>query len=219
MRNAGFVFCAEVMKAIRLTAFNAPLVEDPIADPRPGPDEVQLRIEACGVCHSDAHYRAGFGAIEVPRTLGHEVAGTVIEVGERVTTVAIGDRVAVHYLKSCRRCRACREAGEQFCEVGQMIGKQCDGGYAESIVIPAENAIPIPDAVPFPIAAVMMCSTATAYHALRVAGIRAGHNVAILGLGGLGMSALHLSRTLGAGSIAAVDVVPEKLDRKSTRLN
>jgi propanol-preferring alcohol dehydrogenase len=199
------------MRAVRLTAFNAPLIGHDVDEPAVQRNEVKVRIEVAGICHSDAHYRAGFGTIALPRTPGHEIAGTIIEIGDDVRDVAIGDRVALHYLKSCGVCRACREAGEQFCETGEMIGKQCDGGYAESIVVPAANAIRIPDGVQFNVAAVMMCSTATAYHALRVAGLREGQHVAILGLGGLGISALHLSRALGAGSISVVDVVPEKL--------
>lgn len=199
------------MRAVRLPALSSPLVHVDTNDQHPGAGEVLIRIEACGICHSDAHYRNGFGSIAVPRTLGHEIAGSVAEVGEGVSRIAAGDRVAVHYLKSCGKCRACREAGEQFCESGEMIGKHCDGGYAETIVVPARNAIAIPPNVPAEVAAVMMCSTATAYHALRVAGIAAGKSVAILGLGGLGISALHLTRALNAGLTAAVDVVPEKL--------
>jgi propanol-preferring alcohol dehydrogenase len=174
---------------------------------------VKVRIEACGICHSDSHYRSGFGSIAMPRTLGHEIAGTVTEVGAEVRNVAVGDRVAIHYLVSCGSCRMCLRAGEQFCESGRMIGKELDGGYAETIVVPKENAIPIPSNVPLEVAAVMMCSTATAYHALRVAGVTAGTSVAILGLGGLGISAAHLTRVLGAGVTAAVDVVPQKLAR------
>jgi propanol-preferring alcohol dehydrogenase len=174
---------------------------------------VKVRIEACGICHSDSHYRGGFGSIATPRTLGHEIAGTVTEAGAEVRNVAVGDRVAIHYLVSCGSCRMCIQAGEQFCQSGRMIGKELDGGYAETIVVPKENAIPIPSNVPVEVAAVMMCSTATAYHALRVAGVGSGTTVAILGLGGLGVSAAHLTRVLCAGVTAAVDVVPEKLAR------
>lgn len=199
------------MRAVRLAALGAPLIECDIDEPNAGRGEVRVRVEACGICHSDAHYRSGFGAIATPRTLGHEIAGTVTAVGDGVTSVAAGDRVAIHYLLSCGECRACRTAGEQFCESGRMIGKQADGGHAESIVVPEANAIPIPPNVPFEVAAVMMCSTATAYHALRVAGVQSGSSVAVLGFGGLGVSAVHLSRLLGAAQVAVVDVVDEKL--------
>jgi 2-desacetyl-2-hydroxyethyl bacteriochlorophyllide A dehydrogenase len=92
-----------------------------------------------------------------------------------------------------------------------MIGKEFDGGFAQRIRVPAVNAIPIPDEVSDDVAAIMMCSTATAYHALRLAGIQKGDSVAVLGFGGLGVSALTLARALGASQTFAVDVVPEKL--------
>jgi len=198
------------MRAVLLPALHSRLVDAEFPEPPLGANDVRVAIAACGICHSDAHYRAGFGAIATPRILGHEIAGRVVEVGASVSEPRVGDRVAVHYLRSCGACRGC-ERGEQFCETGEMIGKQCDGGYAESIVIPARNAVAIPDNVPFEIAAVMMCSTATAYHALRVGGFEQGKSVAILGLGGLGISALHLCRVLGASHITTVDVVEEKL--------
>lgn len=200
------------MRAVRMLAPNVSLAGVDLPDVFPGPHEVKIDIRACGICHSDAHYRSGFGNVPLPRTLGHEIAGVVSAVGEAVTTASVGDRVAVHYLRTCGECRPCREAGEQFCTQGEMIGKHCDGGYAESIVVPAANAVPIPDNVPFDAAAVMMCSTATAYHALRLAGMRPGARVAILGFGGLGVSAHLLGVALGADRIAAVDIVPEKLD-------
>jgi D-arabinose 1-dehydrogenase-like Zn-dependent alcohol dehydrogenase len=199
------------MRAVRMLELRAPLADVKLPDPVPAPHEVKVEIEACGICHSDAHYRSGFGNVAVPRILGHEIAGVVSAIGDAVRGVAIGDRVAVHYLRTCGECPSCRRAGEQFCERGEMIGKHCDGGYAESIVVPAANAIPIPDGVPFDVAAVMMCSTSTAYHALRLARMAPGLRVAILGFGGLGVSALMLSLALGAEAVAAVDVVPEKL--------
>src|SRR5258708_33008342 len=120
----------------------------------------------------------------MPRTLGHEIAGTVIEGGADVRNVSVGDRVAIHYLLSCGSCRMCLRAGEQFCESGRMIGKECDGGYAETIVVPKENAIPIPSNVPVEVAAVMICSTAAAFSALRVARLPPGSTVPRLRLGG-----------------------------------
>jgi propanol-preferring alcohol dehydrogenase len=198
------------MRAIRIVAPHQPLAEVELPDVPPGPGEVTIEVKACGICHSDAHYRSGFGNIALPRTPGHEIAGVVRTLGDGVTQLAVGDRVAVHYLLSCGACRACRESGEQFCERGGMIGKQCDGGYADFVTVPARNAIPVPDAVPLELAAVMMCSTATAWHALRVARLREGERVALLGFGGLGVSALELARALGAREVAVLDVVPEK---------
>ena len=199
------------MRALAIRSYRAPLEEIMLPDLSPGAGEVKVRVEAAGICHSDAHYRSGFGSAPLPVVPGHEIAGVVTEVGTDVREVAVGDRVAIHYLVSCGRCVSCTRYGEQFCESGTMIGKHRDGGYAEAIIVPAVNAVKVPPNVSFEAAAIIMCSTATAYHALRVAGVREGSRVAILGFGGLGSSALRLSAFLGAASIAVVDVVPEKL--------
>jgi propanol-preferring alcohol dehydrogenase len=199
------------MRAVSIRSYKAPLEEVVVPEVSPAAGEIKVAVEACGVCHSDAHYRSGFGDTPLPRVPGHEIAGVVTEVGDGVNGIFVGDRVAIHYLLSCRRCASCKESGEQFCETGLMIGKHRNGGYAESIVVPAFNAVPIPENVSFEAAAIMMCSTATAYHALRVANVGPGSRVALLGFGGLGASALLLSQFLGASAIAAVDVVPEKL--------
>lgn len=199
-----------LMRCVQLLG-TAKLVERNVDAPPLRDGEIRVAVHAAGICHSDAHYRRGMGNITYPRTLGHEVAGVVAELGPGTDGVRIGDRVAIHYLRSCGVCERCLHSGEQFCIEGAMFGKELDGGYAESLVAPALNAIPVPDNVPLDVAAVMMCSTATAYHALRVAGMRAGERVLILGFGGLGYSALQLARALDAATIGVVDIVPEKL--------
>jgi len=199
------------MRAVQLTRFRAPLVEIQLPDPEPGPGEILILVRAAGICHSDAHYRSGLGNIALPRTPGHEVSGVVARCGPGVLSPAVGTRVAVHYLLSCGICDRCRSAGEQFCRTGAMIGKERDGGYAEAIVVPAGNAVPMPESVSFEHAAVMMCSTATAFHALRLANFSSGETVAIIGFGGLGASALQLTGILGAGRVVVLDVVAEKL--------
>jgi D-arabinose 1-dehydrogenase-like Zn-dependent alcohol dehydrogenase len=158
-------------------------------DPTPGPGEVVIDVLAAGICHSDAHYRAGEGRVAFPLTPGHEIAGTISDVADDVEHLQIGDRVAVHYLISCGQCHECRHSGEQFCARGEMIGKDRDGGYAEKIVVPARNAVLVPEEVSLEQAAIMMCSTATAFHALRLSSLRQGLALAILGFGGLGVSA------------------------------
>jgi propanol-preferring alcohol dehydrogenase len=200
------------MHAIRLVEPTQPLQSSEVADPSPGPGEIVVDVQRAGICHTDAHYRSGTGKTNLPVTLGHEVAGVVSAVGAGVTGLREGQRVALHYLVSCGECPRCKRHGEQFCPTGQMIGKERDGGYAQRIVVPAFNAIPIPDGVSSDVAAIMMCSTATAYHALRLGGIREGDSVAVLGFGGLGVSAVQLARALGASDVYAVDVVPEKLE-------
>lgn len=199
------------MRAIRLTAFGEPLLATNIPEPHCGPDDIVINVRAAGICHSDAHYRGGRGVVpHLPLTLGHEIAGVVAARGANVTSPAIGARVAVHYLVSCGACRGCAH-GEQFCERGEMIGKDRDGGHAERVVVPARNAIAIADNVSDAEAAVMMCSTGTVFHALRLAALKPGESVAILGFGGLGISALQLARAMGAARVVAVDNVPEKL--------
>ena len=200
------------MRAIRLIETNQQLQWADLADPAPGAGEIVVDVHRAGICHTDAHYRGGAGKTTLPVTLGHEVAGVVSAVGAGVTDVREGQRVALHYLVSCGTCPRCIRHGEQFCPTGEMLGKERDGGYAQRIVVPALNAIPVPDEVSSDVAAIMMCSTATAYHALRLGGMQRGDSVAVLGFGGLGVSAVQLARALGASEVYAVDVVPEKLE-------
>jgi len=200
------------MQAIRLVEPSRPLQMSDLADPAAGPGQVVVDVQRAGICHTDAHYRSGLGKTKLPITLGHEVAGVVSAVGEGVKDLREGQRVALHYLTSCGTCERCRKYGEQFCPEGGMLGKEHDGGYAGKIVAPAFNAIPIPDGVSSDVAAIMMCSTATAYHALRLGELKEGQSVAVLGFGGLGVSAVQLARALGASQVYAVDVVPSKLE-------
>ena len=182
-----------------------------MADPRPARGEIVVDVRAAGICHSDAHYRSDGGRTRPPLTLGHEIAGIVTATGEGIDGAIIGTRVALHYLISCGACAHCRRYGEQFCTSGAMLGKDCDGGFAERVVAPAVNAVPIPDEVAFAEAAVMMCSTATAYHALRLSALQPHDSVAIIGFGGLGASAVQLAGILGVREIYAIDRVQEKL--------
>ena len=179
--------------------------------PTPGPDDVVVEVRAAGVCHSDAHYRGGRGTVPaLPVTLGHEIAGVVVERGERVAAPLVGARVAVHYLVSCGACAGCVH-GEQFCLRGEMMGKDRDGGQAERVLLPARNAVPVPQGVSDEQAAIMMCSTATALHALRKGRLGQGESVLVLGFGGLGVSVARLGTLLGARRILAVDRVRAKL--------
>src|SRR5262245_5690600 len=138
------------MNAVRLVEIGKPLKGADVSLPKIGPSEVLIRVAAAGICHSDAHYRAGISKIDkLPVTLGHEVAGRIEEVGSDVTNLAPGDRVCVHYLVHCGTCEFCVRGLEQFCRTGQMIGKHRDGGYAEFIKIPGRNALAFPDEIPF----------------------------------------------------------------------
>src|SRR6266536_2715984 len=200
------------MRAVRLTQVGKPLENADVPVPEIGPLDVLIRVAAAGICHSDVHYRAGISEIDrLPLTLGHEVAGRVEEVGSDVTHLSAGDRVCVHYLVSCGSCEFCVRGLEQFCRSGQMIGKHRDGGYAEFIKVPCANAFPLPDEVSFEVGALMMCSSATALHALNKARFKPGESVAVFGFGGLGFSALQLARALGCGQIYVVEINSAKL--------
>lgn len=200
------------MKAIRLLEIGHPLKEMKIPIPHVGHTDVLVRIKAAGICHSDVHYREGASPVgALPQTLGHEVAGIIEKVGSDVDETLVEKRVCLHYLKTCGNCPSCRQGREQFCPDGAMIGKHCDGGYAEYISVPARNAVILPDEVSFEQGAVLMCSTSTSFHALRKARLQAGETVAIFGVGGLGMSAIQLAHAMGARKIFAVDISPQKL--------
>lgn len=200
------------MKAVRLVQIGKPLEMQEVPVPPVGDDDILVRVKAAGICHSDVHYRAGTSPVRTPPvTPGHEVSGIVEQTGSVVSNVKAGDRVALHYLVTCGKCFYCTRGNEQFCVAGEIIGKHRDGGYAEYIVVPARNAVPLPDEIPFEHGAVLMCSSATSFHALRKARLQPGETVAVFGAGGLGMSALQLARVFGAVSVYAVDINDEKL--------
>src|ERR1700686_1744077 len=187
------------MKAVRLIKPGLPLEEEEIEIPFVGARDVLIRIKAAGICHSDAHYRAGVSAVaRLPLTLGHEVAGVVEKRGADVQDFAAGERVCVHYLATCGQCAFCQSGTEQFCPTVQMIGKHRDGGFAEFIVVPERSAFHLPDEIPFEQGAILMCSSATSLHALNKARLRAGETVAVFGVGGLGISAVQLAKHFGA---------------------
>src|SRR6187399_2092296 len=200
------------MRAARLTQIGNPLENADVPVPEIGPNDVLIRVAAGGICHSDAHYRSGISKIDkLPLTLGHEVAGRVEEVGSDVTHLSTGDRVCVHYLVHCGSCEFCGRGLEQFCPSGQMIGKHRDGGYAEFIKVPGANAFSLSDEIPFDAGAIMMCSSATALHALNKARFKAGESIAIFGFGGLGFSAFQLARAFDCGDVYVVEINPAKL--------
>jgi propanol-preferring alcohol dehydrogenase len=201
------------MKAVRLTAIGSALEEVEIAIPSVGARDVLIRVKGAGICHSDAHYRAGVSSVEpLPLTLGHEVAGVVEKTGAGVKGFSAGDRVCVHYLVTCGACVFCEAGTEQFCSATQMLGKNRDGGYAEFIVVPERSVFHLPDEIPFEQGAILMCSSATSLHALNKARLCSGETVAIFGVGGLGISAVQLARHFGAAEVFAVDINPRKLE-------
>ncbi|HET9907211.1 MAG TPA: alcohol dehydrogenase catalytic domain-containing protein, partial [Anaerolineales bacterium] len=133
------------MKSVRMIEAGKPLELQETPIPEVGAKDILVRVRAAGICHSDAHYRSGRSAMGfLPITLGHEVAGEVEGVGSEVTTVKVGERVCLHYNLTCGDCYYCSTGNEQFCDTVKMLGHHVDGGYAEYIVVPARNAIPLP---------------------------------------------------------------------------
>ncbi len=202
------------MRAVRLVTTGAPVEAHELPVPSPAAHEVLVRVAAAGICHSDAHYRSGrAGAKTLPRTLGHEVAGVIAALGSAVRGRREGERVVLHYNVTCGRCNWCTDGTEQFCPECRMLGHHIDGGWAEYLVVPASNAVPLPAGIPAAPGATLMCASATSYHALRKARLVAGETVAIFGVGGLGQSAVQLARTLGARQVIAVDLDDDRLTR------
>ena len=204
------------MEAVRMVEPGKPLEQQKIPIPSAGEEDVLVRVRASGICHSDAHYRAGRSSMGMlPITLGHEVAGEVEWVGSKVVTIKAGDRVCLHYNISCGDCYYCKSGNEQFCTTVKMVGHHIDGGYAEYIAVPARNAIPLPEEISFDEGATLMCASATALHALRRGRVKDGETVAIFGVGGLGLSAIQLAKALGAVEVYAVDIKLDKLELAS----
>ena len=200
------------MKAVRMTQVGQPLQLQEIPLPLVGERDLLVRVRAAGICHSDAHYRAGRSPVHpLPMILGHEIAGVVEEIGWQVTKVKVGDRVCLHYNVTCGNCYYCSTGNEQFCSQGLMLGHHTDGGYAEYVAIPARNAIPLPDEIPFEQGATLMCASATSLHAHRKSRLKAGETAAVFGVGGLGLSAIQLAKAFGALDVFAVDISEERL--------
>lgn len=201
------------MKAIRFVGAKQPLEMHDIPIPEIGERDILVKVKAAGICHSDAHYRAGISPVRpIPLTLGHEVAGIVEKIGSQVTNVKIGDRVCLHYNLTCGDCYHCSTGNDQFCEKVLMLGHYTNGGYAEYISVPSRNAILLPDEIPFEQGATLMCASATSFHALKKSRLKAGERVAIFGAGGLGQSAIQLARAFGALEVYAVDINEDKLN-------
>ena len=204
------------MKAAVLNEFGAALAIEELPTPTPADDEVLIRIEACGVCHSDLHIidgdQPGFRAAAKKRLVpGHEVVGRVAAKGKAVSNLEIGQRVGVAWLyQSCGECEQCREGNENLCRKGVITGLMVDGGYAEYMCAKASHALPVPDALSAQEAAPLFCAGVTVYRALNNAGTAAGQRVAVFGVGGLGHLAVQIAKAMGA-EVIALDVSQDKL--------
>src|SRR5271170_4022886 len=178
-------------------------VRKPLLDP--GPNQVRIRVEACGVCHSDAATVEGLFPIHFPRVPGHEVVGRIDAVGAGVQGWAIGQRVGVGFLGgSCGYCEYCRNGDLVNCRNQEYTGIHHDGGYAEVMIAKASGLVSIPDGLSSVDAAPLLCAGITTFGALRNSPAKAGDLVAVLGIGGLGHLALQYARHMGF-EVAAID--------------
>ncbi len=192
------------MRAVQVSKAGGPfeVVERPI--PEPGPGQVRVKVEACGICHSDAFVKDGaFPGIEYPRVPGHEVIGRIDALGEGVESFTAGQRVGVGWHGGhCFGCEACRAGDFVSCSNAKIAGISYDGGYAEYMLAPAEALASVPDGLDSAAAAPLLCAGITTFNALRNAGARAGDTVAILGIGGLGHLAVQYARKMGMHTVA-----------------
>jgi propanol-preferring alcohol dehydrogenase len=175
-----------------------------VAIPQPGPGQVRVKIAACGVCRTELHLRDGL--LDLGRrdfTVGHEIAGVIDALGEGVSAHRLGQRVVVYYYQGCGDCEYCRAGEEQLCpQPLAQPGFSSDGGYAEYLVVRAQNCVPVPDSLELTQVAPMGCAGSTAVHAGKMAGIEPGEWVVIHGFGGVGLALMQYAAAAGARTVA-----------------
>ncbi len=192
------------MQAARIPSAGADFEITDLPMPAPDAHEVRIRVEACGICHSDAFVKEGtFPGLEYPRVPGHEVAGVVDAVGTDVTQWSEGDRVGVGWHGGhCFTCDACRTGDFVNCENGLVTGIHYDGGYAEYMTAPAEAVAKMPEALAAEDAAPLLCAGITTFNALRNQGLQPGDLVAVQGIGGLGHLGVQYAAAMGLEVVA-----------------
>ena len=192
------------MRAVQVTSANGPfeLVERDI--PEAGDRHVRVKVQACGVCHSDSVTKMGlFPGIQYPRVPGHEVVGLIDAIGTNVPEWKMGQRVGVGwYGGHCGHCSSCRRGDFITCKNGQIPGLSYDGGYADYLVAPFEALALVPEELESAQAAPLLCAGITTFNALRNSGARAGDVVAILGIGGLGHLGVQFAAKMGFHTVA-----------------
>lgn len=202
------------MKTAVVREFGAEVLIEERPIPQPGAGQVLVRMEACGLCHTDIHAMRGDWPVKptLPLVPGHEGVGIIEQLGEGVTTRKVGQRVAMPWLGfACGECRYCVDGRENLCEQQFNNGYAVAGGYAEYMLADARFAVPVPDGVTPLDAAPLTCAGVTTYAAIKNAHVTPGETVAVFGVGGLGHLAIQYARLVGA-KVIAVDVTEEKLE-------
>ncbi|MBL8362789.1 MAG: alcohol dehydrogenase catalytic domain-containing protein [Rubrivivax sp.] len=205
------------MLSYQVEAYGRPLAEVLRDTPAPQGTEVLLRVHCCGVCHSDVHLQDGWfdlgggqridmtRAMQLPRTLGHEIAGTVVAVGPDAHGVQVGDRRVVFPWIGCGSCAVCQRGHEHLCGAPRALGANRDGGYADHVLVPHPRVLVDPGELPLEQACTYACAGLTAYSAMKkLAPLSAGDAVLVIGGGGLGLAGVRLARQLyGVAAIVA----------------
>jgi len=189
--------------AMRVHEPGGPLVAEAFAAPSPQPGQVTVEVVASGVCHADIATAEARGRASLPVTPGHEIAGTITEIGPGVPGWRVGDKVAVGWFGgSCGHCDFCRRGDVVHCGERQTPGLSYPGGWAQSVSVPADALARIPEGLGFFEAAPLGCAGVTTFNAVRRAGVPAGGRVAVFGLGGLGHLALQFAAAMGYEVVA-----------------
>lgn len=204
-------------KAVQVASAGAPLTLVDVETTSPPPGHVRIAVAACGVCGTDHGFvSGGFPGLNWPLTPGHEIAGTVAELGDGVEGFAVGDRVAVGWFGgNCNHCVPCRKGQFMQCERMQVPSWHYPGGYAESVVAPATALARIPEGLTFAEAAPMGCAGVTTYNALRHTRAKAGDLVAVLGIGGLGHLGVQFARVMGFETVAIARGADKEADARA----
>lgn len=227
----------DTMRAAVLRDYDKGLQVETIRTPRPKAGEVLIKVTACGLCHSDLHVIGGAIAFPLPAVLGHEVAGTIVELvpGTEHTGLEVGQQVAGGFLMPCGQCRHCAAGHDELCEPffelnrlkgvlydgatrlysldGEPIQMYSMGGLAEYSVVPATALAPVPEGVDPVSSAILGCAAMTGYGAVRRgANIKYGETVAVVAVGGVGSNIVQIARAFGASQVIAIDVADDKLE-------
>ncbi|MFC1906442.1 alcohol dehydrogenase catalytic domain-containing protein [Chloroflexota bacterium] len=200
------------MRAAILYNYNTPLKLEQVNIPQISPGEVLVRVKSCGVCHTDLSLIES-NARNLPHSLGHEAAGDVVELGEGTTGIKVGDRVCIFLRFVCGDCIYCRTGRDNLCaNMAGHLGCSVDGAYADYTKAPARAIFKIPPSVSYEEGGIMADCVATIYRAVvRRGEVKPSDNVMVQGIGGLGLSAVLISKMLGA-RVIAVDILDEKLN-------
>jgi len=204
----------EKMKAAVFYAANEPLKIEDVSTPAPSSGELLIQVAACGLCHTDLSYiDHGVPTFKKPPlVLGHEVSGTVAGLGPGVTGWNAGDRALIPAVYGCGKCTMCRTGRENICEKMVMFGNNVDGGYAEFMVAPAQEVIPLPADIPLIEGSIIADAVTTPYHAVVNRGqVKPGDTVVVFGCGGIGLNVVQMAAAVGA-QVIAVDILDNKLE-------